>query len=347
MAVTALGDVTDIKVSLGCARALCRGRSLRTYGAHATSRVGFVCASTTRLGGCGIWRWRTQKKLRRSTVTISAASIPATTVAVGRPHGVVSGVGFSSNTVGVTIAIVVPFRDQKPLQDRQAQLQRFLGHMEVFLASLPGFCSALVLVVEQMQDGRRFNRGQLLNVGFRIAQKALPSLDFFIMHDVDLLPSKDMSLSYASPPVAAGAAIHLASVWPKYKYDTFIGGVLAFRPDDFERVNGYPNDYWGWGLEDDQLSLRMAHQKIQTVKVHTGSFDDLDPINMKSILDRGHRHEVKDHLPWYNPEMFRSGRLILDTNWFENGLSNLAYTIERTVDHSWECVIHHVVRLKS
>lgn len=42
----------------------------------------------------------------------------------------------------------------------------------------------------------------------------------------------------------------------KYSYANFIGGVLSFRPGDFRRVNGYPNNYWGWGLEDDQLGLR-------------------------------------------------------------------------------------------
>ena len=38
-------------------------------------------------------------------------------------------------------------------------------------------------------------------------------------------------------------------------YD-FLGGVTAFHPADFEACNGYPNDYWGWGMEDDQLHLR-------------------------------------------------------------------------------------------
>lgn len=220
---------------------------------------------------------------------------------------------------------MVPYRNQLPLQDREAQLQRFLPHMEAFLSSIPGVAST-VIIVEQSEDGRKFNRGQLLNVGYRLAREALPGLTSFITHDVDLLPSMDMRPVYAKPP-PEGKAVHLASVWGKYTYGTFIGGVLAFRPEDFERVNGYPNDYWGWGLEDDQLALRMSHCGINSLRVRMGSYNDLDPVNMKGVLESRQREEVKKHLPWYNPQMFAQGQLYLDKDWKQNGIQGLTYSL--------------------
>lgn len=62
------------------------------------------------------------------------------------------------------VVVVVPFREQLPLQHRGEQLARFLPHMQCFLSVLE--IPHRVLVVEQSQDGRKFNRGQLLNVGF-------------------------------------------------------------------------------------------------------------------------------------------------------------------------------------
>merc|ERR1719343_597640 len=97
---------------------------------------------------------------------------------------------------------------------------------------------------------------------------------------------------YAQAP-PEGCAAHLASVWPQYSYATFIGGVLAFRPEDFRKLNGYPNNYWGWGLEDDQLALRMAHCRVKTLRVKRGSYIDLDPVNMKGFLDRGKKDEIQ------------------------------------------------------
>jgi len=196
--------------------------------------------------------------------------------------------------------------------------------MEAFLSAMAGECDSVIVVVEQSEDGRKFNRGQLLNVGFRIAAQALPGLESYVTHDVDLLPSADMRAVYARRP-PEGHAVHLASVWGKYAYATFIGGVLAFRSEDFERVNGFPNDYWGWGLEDDQLALRMAHCGLKPLRVRAGSFEDLDPVHMKGFLDRGNREEIKQHLPWYNVEMFKRRDLVLDANWERNGLRGLDF----------------------
>eukprot|EP00811_Abedinium_folium_P001050 NODE_10961_length_1317_cov_6.853782.p1 GENE.NODE_10961_length_1317_cov_6.853782~~NODE_10961_length_1317_cov_6.853782.p1 ORF type:complete len:390 (-),score=84.58 NODE_10961_length_1317_cov_6.853782:148-1248(-) len=239
------------------------------------------------------------------------------------------------------VAVVVPFREQLPLQDRRAQLERFLPHMKAFLSSIRG-CKAVIIVVEQSQDKQKFNRGQLLNIGLRLAKEVLPGLTSFIMHDVDLLPSMEMRGVYSTPP-PSGRAVHLASVWEKYDYPTFIGGVLAFQPEDFERVNGYPNDYWGWGLEDDQLALRMSNCSIGVLRVRAGSFLDIDTKNMKSILQSGNHDSVKRHLPWFNIGLFQRGELPLDTDWAENGLRNLRYKVIRS--SASDAVHHSVVEL--
>ena len=40
-------------------------------------------------------------------------------------------------------------------------------------------------------------------------------------------------------------------------YPSFIGGVLALRRDHIEKSNGCSNSYYGWGLEDDDLEIRL------------------------------------------------------------------------------------------
>ena len=37
----------------------------------------------------------------------------------------------------------------------------------------------------------------------------------------------------------------------------FLSGSVTIPVDTFKRVNGYSNDYWGWGGEDDELLLRV------------------------------------------------------------------------------------------
>ena len=42
-------------------------------------------------------------------------------------------------------------------------------------------------------------------------------------------------------------------------YNELIGGVLSFREDHFQKVNGYSNMYWGWGAEDDDMYRRYVN----------------------------------------------------------------------------------------
>ncbi|XP_017463873.1 PREDICTED: beta-1,4-galactosyltransferase 1-like, partial [Rhagoletis zephyria] len=44
-------------------------------------------------------------------------------------------------------------------------------------------------------------------------------------------------------------------------YDIF-GGVSALTREQFETVNGFPNNFWSWGGEDDDLNIgKLNHQE--------------------------------------------------------------------------------------
>ena len=80
------------------------------------------------------------------------------------------------------VAIIVPYRNQI-LEKRKKQLKIFLKHMQEFLSSYNDW---KIFVIKQSFDTNKFNRGKLLNVGYKIAEKQ--KFNTFILHDVDLLP---------------------------------------------------------------------------------------------------------------------------------------------------------------
>ena len=117
-----------------------------------------------------------------------------------------------------------------------------------------------------------------------------------------------------------------------------MGGVLAFRAADFRKLNGYPNSYWGWGLEDDQLGLRLHEAQLRVLRVRRGHFEDLDPLNMKQLLKE--KSLTEQQLKWYNVELFRKGELRLDADWRSNGLKDLDF---RILQERREGILRHVV----
>ena len=48
----------------------------------------------------------------------------------------------------------------------------------------------------------------------------------------------------------------------KYHYTVpwlgITGGVMAFTQSQYEAVNGFSNEYWGWGCEDDDMFVRIV-----------------------------------------------------------------------------------------
>jgi hypothetical protein len=156
------------------------------------------------------------------------------------------------------VAVVVPFRDN-PAQNRAAQLAQFLAFWGGVNAGRR-FPGADVFVVEQ-SPGARFNRGLLLNVGFLVAREAPDAppggYESFVFSDVDTLPDAAALRNFFVRPARP---VHLSSdrVFDRRLYPEYLGGVVAFSREDFERVGGFPNSFFGWGAEDDALYDRVA-----------------------------------------------------------------------------------------
>lgn len=175
-----------------------------------------------------------------------------------------------------SVAIIVPFRDLHPEQNRSEHLKKFVPHMLDFLRKLQiskqvhknnNHSNANVnvvedyhiYIVEQSNDGRKFNRGKLLNIGFDYAKRTRPH-DVFIFHDVDLLPADDLGSWYARFP---RRPIHIARCWDRYSNNPkYFGGIVSFSASDMRRINGYPNTFWGWGGEDDEMQKRCERLGI-------------------------------------------------------------------------------------
>jgi hypothetical protein len=219
------------------------------------------------------------------------------------------------------LGIIVPYRD------REQHLKKFIPHINLFLKDKLKFT---ILVVEQ-HDNNTFNRGKLKNIGFDILKN---ECNYYCFHDVDQLPaSQECDYSYSED------AVRLATSFSQFNFSKRpvqeLGGVVIFNRSNFEKVNGFSNNYIGWGLEDNDLGLRCIRKNINIIGrnglylslPHKSEGDTLGGIPSKELLR--------------NRELFSEVSKD-DNKLFSSGLSNLSYLIE--VDNNYPLYRHVKVK---
>ncbi|XP_077129104.1 beta-1,4-galactosyltransferase 1-like [Ranitomeya variabilis] len=175
------------------------------------------------------------------------------------------------------IAIIIPFREREP------HLKIWLYYMLPFFQKQQGDFG--IYIVEQSKN-TTFNRAKLMNVGYA---EAIKDYDYncFIFSDVDIIPMNDRNLYRCSKNPR-----HMANSLDKFNfrlpYNTIFGGVVAFTKEQFLKVNGFSNRFWGWGGEDDELYNRViaSGMKIErpdmTIARSKAIFHHRDPGNERT-----------------------------------------------------------------
>jgi hypothetical protein len=71
--------------------------------------------------------------------------------------------------------------------------------------------------------------------------------------------------------------------------DKIMGGVITFKNEHYEQVNGFSNEYEGWGKEDDDLYLRCERENLIPYKHLFGRYYSI-PHKLRAI-DEKNLHE--------------------------------------------------------
>ena len=151
------------------------------------------------------------------------------------------------------LGVCIPYRDtgdgvrKKHLDTLIPHLEKFLGERNIEFRCYIG----------HQVDDKKFNRSGTKNVAFLAAKE--DGCDYVAFHDVDMLPRDDCDYSHPGDTPK-----HIATYLSQWDYTLrdihYFGGVVIFTIEQFENVNGYLTDYWGWGFEDDDLFWRCIQK---------------------------------------------------------------------------------------
>ena len=138
---------------------------------------------------------------------------------------------------------------------------------------------------------------------------------------------------------------HLSAYCSQFEYqfktDCF-GGVLLVNQEDFRRVNGFSNQYWGWGAEDDDLRKRFGQTWAIPVTRRMGRYDSIEQTAFGHPL--AHEAVKRSGNPRYQKNCIRLGsRECLPYDSKADGLSDLKFELLETI--VGDGFVKHIVRL--
>jgi hypothetical protein len=142
-----------------------------------------------------------------------------------------------------------------PYRNREAHMNEFVPKVSKFLDER-GIDHTIYLA--HQCDEHLFNRGLMKNVAAKYAFE--DGCDYIVWHDIDMVPedeSCDYSYNLDNPK---HLAVRISQSDYGLKYYEYFGGAVLFTKEQVEATNGYSNDYWDWGMEDDDLFWRCVRE---------------------------------------------------------------------------------------
>lgn len=211
--------------------------------------------------------------------------------------------------------IIIPYRN------RRKQLDYFIEHSVPILEKC--MTKTKIVVIEQ-SEGKLFNRGCLLNIGFKEFKS---QTNYFITHDVDINPTELLvQTKYNDIPQENEVMGIFTSVC-----DT-LGGIIKISSENIHKINGFPNNFWGWGAEDKALQNRAELYGVRKTKFLLN-----DKSNKSKYLLRF--DDINDRNPVNNSRNYGScvqfKKLCREEQvkrTLKSGLNNVEYTILSKTD---------------
>ena len=139
-----------------------------------------------------------------------------------------------------------------PYRNRESHLKEFIPKVGAYLESKGiDYC----MYFAHQVDDKLFNRGATKNVAAKHAFE--DGCDYIVWHDIDMIPEDGCDYSFPEK-TPIHIATHISQMDYKLKYQEYFGGAVLFSKEQVEKTNGYSNDYWDWGMEDDDLFWRCV-----------------------------------------------------------------------------------------
>jgi hypothetical protein len=154
-----------------------------------------------------------------------------------------------------------------PYRNRELHLNEFIPKVGKYLKNQG--IDFQMYFAHQIDD-KLFNRGATKNIAAKHAFE--DGCDYIVWHDIDMIPEEGGGADYSYPEKhPRHIATKISQMDYQLKYHEYFGGAVLFTKEQVEATNGYSNNYWDWGMEDDDLFWR-CHLEGMTNSTYLDKF---------------------------------------------------------------------------
>lgn len=225
--------------------------------------------------------------------------------------------------------IVIPYRDRKD------ELQYFIDNSWKLIKTKINNCK---LVIVEQDDYNLFNRGLILNIGFK---EYLDKTKYFITHDVDINP-KDKILPYYDTDLSNNTILNIIG-----SPCITLGGITKISNKDIKDLDGFTNKYFGWGCEDKNLYNRAIYNDKKIVHVKYTNDKDIQNYIYRQFDDK-ERIKNNDEMVRYLNEYKLFNNLSKENkqSYISNdGISTLNYSVLERISLDDDTIEHLKIRI--
>ena len=207
--------------------------------------------------------------------------------------------------------IIIPYRNRKE------QLDYFIKNSWPLIQQYVS--NPFLLIIEQDNE-KLFNRGKLLNIGVELFKD---NVKYIITQDVDLNPYENI-LKHYNEVIKNGCIFNIFGS-PFFT----LGGITKLSVSDMYDINGFINEYYGWGCEDKNLYNRATHlnktikhfifSNDKNVNNYVKRFDNINDRKKSNRFGLITNFEYNQFIKLSDKEK--------NKHVFSNGLNNLKYNI--------------------
>ena len=185
---------------------------------------------------------------------------------------------------------------------RKKEVSEWIKNIRLVMKNNPGVLYRIYII--EQADIKEWNRGVLYNAGFQVAATDDHN-SLFINCNTDYhIPEE---------PLPDEFFYHKDGFLDLHGYDGGLGSFCAFYADAYEKCNGFPSNFWGWGGEDYAIKRRIDFAGLTIHRLY-GKW-----------IKENRDHPRDDSKNRANIEL--ADAMTKDSMW-ESGINKLVYRIE-------------------